>query len=1245
MTRLFFVSALIIGVLLPSSNASAYSDWSSASLDWSASFDVFSHTDTCYVDRRRVFVDGSGYENVCVYGNPDGFLLASYRDNQDFPSYAVSFAGSDKFYKTNACSGLVGCVYSTATDTLYGIKDGIAIEYRNLSTSLGRISETNFHNEKYIAFVYTRPFINSALNDSFASVSISRNGFWLAWQKINDGFTVQNVVTGDVRSFPLDLPQVYYNPPQHAISNDGNHLTSYYVNYGLAVMTYGASSPVIFNDFNKNDTIFFALNISFSDDDKSISFDGRLVYEVARKFVFKKSTSEKIYGPDYIAFGDSFTSGEGEIDDNMYQKLTNINHEKCHTSLRSYPYLVGSYWGVSAKSVACSGAVISDIFGFGNYSGQGSRLSSSGHNLGDSDIKDYQNYALHEFVPGRVRQIEFVSRYQPAVVSVGVGGNDAGLMAKLKSCIGLDVCEWLSPENKGKVIREVQALVPRYTALISEISKVSPRTSIVVVGYPTPLIEPGSNCPLYINAMLTDAEKDFFNETVIYLNRIIEHAVSLSQNAKFISLDKIYTGHSICSKLNPAISAIRFGDDIVPVLGIKLIGAESFHPTPFGHELAKKRITRTLPAPPEPRVSHGYMVAVANPIPEPSDYWQVTTSSVLAKHLPSILSDSIKTGALSLVSVADGLFDPNTEVLVEIHSKPQVVFVGKSSSDGSFVANVNIPHLDRGYHTIFVKGTNIVGEKIELYDTFEVKDSSEAQQTVSAQGKTNSSSEVVGLATSHDGATVLSATIEDENTRSPAQNKSDSLQSSGSPAIYRAVYVSIVMAVIYIIARYIMGYMNLRKIIKKVIPSGLFRKIEPIGHLFESVLMNVVYGFPSRKLKVIGVTGTNGKTTTSFFIHKMLHEAGINVALTTTVGYGVGSDIKTQTQHITTAQSGVLQKRLKGFVKSGAEWVVVETSSHALAQHRVWGLPYEVAVMTNITHDHLDYHGSIDNYRNAKIRLFKLANKRGLKYGVVNADDPSAPDFIGSIENAETYGIQSGDLKASNIKLTSDGSTFDATIEGDLYKIKVNIPGLFNVSNALAAVLVGRKLGLTRKQIETGIASLDMVDGRMNVINEGQPFKVIVDFASTPDGFEKLFSSVRPLVKGKLIAVFGSAGRRDESKRAVQGEIAGSYADVVVVTEEDDRDEDGLLILKQIAKGAQKSGKVPGESLFLEQNRESAIGFALAQASSVNDTVVILGKGHEKTIERADGEHPWSDEEVTRSALQELIKKLKSKQR
>jgi UDP-N-acetylmuramoyl-L-alanyl-D-glutamate--2,6-diaminopimelate ligase len=362
----------------------------------------------------------------------------------------------------------------------------------------------------------------------------------------------------------------------------------------------------------------------------------------------------------------------------------------------------------------------------------------------------------------------------------------------------------------------------------------------------------------------------------------------------------------------------------------------------------------------------------------------------------------------------------------------------------------------------------------------------------------------------------------------------------------------------------------------------VFEQVAPLGHKAEAVFWNVVYGFPARDLQVIGVTGTNGKTTTTFLIHKMLVEAGYKAGIMTTVGYGVGGDVRAQVQHMTNVGPRELMQRLKAMKAEGMEWLVLETTSHALAQHRTWGVPYSIAVLTNVTHEHLDYHKTFERYTVAKRALFTRtqANRKGRQLGIVNADDPQATLFASATENAVLYGIQAGDVQARDVVLSADGVRYTADAGDERYHIVTTLPGSFNVYNTLAAICVGRALGLTKEQVEQGIKALKGVEGRMTTIDEGQKFSVVVDFAHTPDSFEKLLKDLRPVVKGKLIVLFGSAGRRDEAKRAVQGEIAGRYADEVVVTEEDDRDCDGLEIMDQIASGAEKVGKVREQSLF-----------------------------------------------------------------
>ena len=402
-------------------------------------------------------------------------------------------------------------------------------------------------------------------------------------------------------------------------------------------------------------------------------------------------------------------------------------------------------------------------------------------------------------------------------------------------------------------------------------------------------------------------------------------------------------------------------------------------------------------------------------------------------------------------------------------------------------------------------------------------------------------------------------------------------------------------------------------------------------HFGKAVFWGVRYGFPGKRMKIIGITGTNGKTTTSFMVWKMLNNAGRRAGLMTTVAWGVDK-LHEQMEHMTTVDSALLNERIKKIADSGAEYLVLELTSHALAQYRATGVPIDIAVMTNVTHEHLDYHRTFERYRDAKRKLFKKA-----KYGIVNADDPSCEYFESDVDEYTTYGVNYGDLKADKVKLESDGVEYVIPAENNL-KIRTKIAGEFNVYNSLAAVAVGKRLGLTDKEIQDGIFALDSVEGRMVPVNDGQDFSIIMDYAHTPDAFEKLLPDMKKATKGRLIVMFGSAGgRRDPSKRKPMGEIAGKYADIVVLTEEDDRDTPGMEILEQIAEGARESGKKDGESLRFELNRPKAILLACRLAKK-GDTILFLGKGNEKTIERADGAHAYYELDEIKKAVKMLKK-------
>jgi UDP-N-acetylmuramoyl-L-alanyl-D-glutamate--2,6-diaminopimelate ligase len=433
-------------------------------------------------------------------------------------------------------------------------------------------------------------------------------------------------------------------------------------------------------------------------------------------------------------------------------------------------------------------------------------------------------------------------------------------------------------------------------------------------------------------------------------------------------------------------------------------------------------------------------------------------------------------------------------------------------------------------------------------------------------------------------------------------------------------------------------------------PKKLIQKLPLYDHLIlpyhkiQAFRAATKYDYPASGLKVIGVTGTNGKTTTCFMIHRMLCEAGKKAGLLTTVGYGVGRDIKPQIEHMTTVSAGLLNKRIREITDAGAEFLVIELTSHALAQSRAFGVPIDVAVMTNVTHEHLDYHKTFSNYVKAKRRLFKHTAKvhGGRRLGVVNADDESAELFINDVDNFTTYGIEKGDLRARQIKLQSSGVEYWVKVQGSAtgatetvgsrkLHIRTQIAGKFNVYNSLAAVAVGLAYGLSDEQIEKGIRALDSVAGRMNRIDEGQDFEVIIDFAHTPDAMKNIYQSLdQP--KDKIITVFGLPGRRDSSNRPLMGQIAGEHSGRIVVTEDDSRDEDPARITEQIISGVKKTDNKEYRVII---DRTEAIKAALGMARK-GDMVLLLGKGHEKTIMRPSGEEPWDEAATARKILREV---------
>lgn len=417
-------------------------------------------------------------------------------------------------------------------------------------------------------------------------------------------------------------------------------------------------------------------------------------------------------------------------------------------------------------------------------------------------------------------------------------------------------------------------------------------------------------------------------------------------------------------------------------------------------------------------------------------------------------------------------------------------------------------------------------------------------------------------------------------------------------------------------------------------------------HKGRGILAATTSGFPTTKMIVIGVTGTNGKTATSTMLAHILEASGEKVGLMTTVNFWIGKKKWVNESKMTTDNPFTTQALLRRMVKAKCKYAVVETSSHALAQHRTWGIFYDVAVFTNLTQDHLDYHHTMDEYRQAKEKLFsQLAGswkKPGIaKTIVLNFDDPMHAHFAKyPAEKKLFFSVNKNDtppdtLRAKEIHLTPKTSIFTISSNKGSIKVQLNMPGKFNIENALAAATSAFALGFSLEDIKKGLESVHIIPGRMEYIEGGQPFKVIADYAHTPDGYEKSLSSIRQFTEGQVIVVFGSAGDRDKDKRPIIGKIAGKYADIIILTEEDPASEDPAKIIEAIKSGVPTDKFQEGGNQFTIINRKEAVKHAFSLAKE-KDTVVLLALGAQTKMATKEGLVDYDEREYAKNLLQSM---------
>jgi len=400
------------------------------------------------------------------------------------------------------------------------------------------------------------------------------------------------------------------------------------------------------------------------------------------------------------------------------------------------------------------------------------------------------------------------------------------------------------------------------------------------------------------------------------------------------------------------------------------------------------------------------------------------------------------------------------------------------------------------------------------------------------------------------------------------------------------------------------------------------------------------YHFPSQRLRLIGVTGTDGKTTTVNLIRSILETAGYPTGMVTSVSAVIGKEELDTGFHTTTPDPLEVQGYLARMVQEGCQYAILEATSHGLAQDRLEGCHFDVAAITNITHEHLDYHKTFADYREAKALLFRnlatsFRKPRTPKVAVLNLDDPSF-DYLKEIpaDRQITYGLRGpADVTAAEIALLPTGTRFTAQTPAGSFPLQSPLVGEFNLYNLLAAIAIATSQEVSPEAIQEGISRVSGIPGRMEKIDLGQPFQVVIDFAHTPNALHHALQIARFMTPGRLFVVFGCAGLRDRAKRPMMGEIAGQLADRVIITTEDPRTEDLNDIMEEIAFGCIKAGRKEGIDFWRIGDRAQAIQFAIDRAKP-GDLVIITGKGHEKSMCFGTTEYPWSDHQAVREALE-----------
>ncbi|MGV9002124.1 MAG: SGNH/GDSL hydrolase family protein [Candidatus Saccharimonadaceae bacterium] len=663
-------------------------------------------------------------KEACIFGTSTSIRLARYRGVLNTFSYAIAYPTDSSFlYVEGLCPGFARCVYGYTNDTLVMQVPRGSNEYKHdlISNFTNYIRRSS---TKYV-FDYDGPYNHIAAEERTVPtgiVSVSSNGRWSLVEIVGYGFIRidlrslehKRIVAYD--SLPIDSTK----PLESTISNDGR----------LAAIV-GYDSGVLLYEINDNcgDVLTDAAIEYFSEgttpcDSASIglstlfsgflsahvprfSADGkRLLLDIRTQTKFLTATfapgPQYSTNPYYLSFGDSFSSGEGELSDSFYLASTNTALNHCHVSTRSYPYLLGSFRHTSTSNLACSGSRTTDVQ-------QASRAFQFGAN---STL--------------------------PTVVSLGVGGNDVDFMGKLKSCIGVGTCEWAKEGNRKTTAYEIQGLFPKMVDIITELKTNFSPASFFLVGYPDVInSQANASCSSLVSALLDASERRYMSESIKYLNVVLRAAATYAK-VSFVDIEDAYQGERLCDQNETAMNSIRYGDDFAPIAiapNLKLIGAESFHPTPKGHQLAALIIDRQL--------NSSWMLPICSGCQfsesqlAVTGYWLENTNAdepTFRQLATAFLKSDFLVDVSSVAfSFLPNMFAPHSLIRFELHSDPQLLGDFTSEEDGSVKGSLNLPSISEGYHVVHAYGESYSGEKIDVYQTLYIGTSGQDNKSAMKQ--------------------------------------------------------------------------------------------------------------------------------------------------------------------------------------------------------------------------------------------------------------------------------------------------------------------------------------------------------------------------------------------------------------------------------------------------------------------------------------------------------------------------------